>query len=769
MPNYDFKTLSSFDFECLVRDLLQKEKDIFLESFTAGRDGGIDLRYSCDNLKSLIIQAKHYANSTYSVLLSNLKNNEVQKVEKIKPSQYILATSVGLTPKNKDEILKTFSPFCQRTEHIYGRDDLNNLLGRFSEIEKQNFKLWLSSKSVLESILHSNIFAHTEHAVENIQKKINKYVQNKSFFDAIDILEKQNFCIIAGIPGIGKTMLAEILLVAYMDKGYEAIKISNDISEADKVLEKGKKQLFYYDDFLGQTSLGVKLNKNEDDRLLQFIEAVKRSKDKRLILTTREYILSQAKVTHEKLARADIDYRKCVIDLKSYTKANRAKILFNHVCFSDLSAQCITSLLENKNYLKIVNHRNYNPRTIEWMTDNFRKNLVEGKTYVDVFMEHLENPETVWLHAFENQISEASQCLLFALYTLPDEVFLEDMEIAFSSFYQNRADKLQRPIYKRDFLVALKELEGNFISINGEKDVCLIKFHNPSIRDFIGNYIMKYKEIVELLVNSLCFFEQLITMSGYSPYNNVIDMKIKYFEKNPELLWKKMDELFLSHTCLTTSHLLSGSRLVKKRQNIPLESRLQFAECLSRQLKSKATQAILVSMLNSIITQFNGKHKPNKFVLLDVLSNLRDSIFSEILHNDNNLDKMFISFKKSLNDLVDYVYIIHFLFYFSEWMPEGEGERISAELKQFLSKDMECIETSNDVSEIEAYALQLEEISTFGGLNLDAEIECLKERMQEVDDGGEESDYYDMSEGSRDDDEISESEIDSMFDSLRCE
>jgi len=52
MPDYDFKSLSPYDFQNLVRDLLQKELDVTLECFTMGRDNGIDLRYRySDRLK----------------------------------------------------------------------------------------------------------------------------------------------------------------------------------------------------------------------------------------------------------------------------------------------------------------------------------------------------------------------------------------------------------------------------------------------------------------------------------------------------------------------------------------------------------------------------------------------------------------------------------------------------------------------------------------------------------------------------------------------
>ncbi len=46
MHNYDFQILQPNEFERLVRDLLQKKENIFVESFTLGRDDGIDMRFA---------------------------------------------------------------------------------------------------------------------------------------------------------------------------------------------------------------------------------------------------------------------------------------------------------------------------------------------------------------------------------------------------------------------------------------------------------------------------------------------------------------------------------------------------------------------------------------------------------------------------------------------------------------------------------------------------------------------------------------------------
>jgi len=125
MPDYNFLNLSPPEFEDLTKDILQKHLDITLESFTSGRDNGIDLRYSLSPRNNLIIQCKRYKD--YSSLLSNLKK-EVPKVQNLSPTRYIISTTVGLTSNQKDVILALFSPYILNTSDVFGRDDLNGLL-----------------------------------------------------------------------------------------------------------------------------------------------------------------------------------------------------------------------------------------------------------------------------------------------------------------------------------------------------------------------------------------------------------------------------------------------------------------------------------------------------------------------------------------------------------------------------------------------------------------------------------------------------------------
>jgi hypothetical protein len=44
MHGYDFTSLSPYDFEILMRDLLKAEHNVHFETFSRGSDGGVDLR-----------------------------------------------------------------------------------------------------------------------------------------------------------------------------------------------------------------------------------------------------------------------------------------------------------------------------------------------------------------------------------------------------------------------------------------------------------------------------------------------------------------------------------------------------------------------------------------------------------------------------------------------------------------------------------------------------------------------------------------------------
>lgn len=134
MSNYNYHLLSPIEFETLAKDIIQKKENIILESFKEGKDSGIDFKYNFSPKRTLIVQVKRYKDD-YDYLYRNLKE-EVPKLDKLKPARFILVTSVGLTPKNKENIKKLFNNHIRSTEDIIGKDDVDNLISLYPDIEK---------------------------------------------------------------------------------------------------------------------------------------------------------------------------------------------------------------------------------------------------------------------------------------------------------------------------------------------------------------------------------------------------------------------------------------------------------------------------------------------------------------------------------------------------------------------------------------------------------------------------------------------------------
>lgn len=513
MADYDFRSLSPHDFELLCRDLLQKPLGVTLESFTMGRDSGIDFRYRSGGA-NLIVQCKHYAESGYDALARVLAGKERRKLDALKPTRYILATSVGLTPARKEELLEILAPYCLEPADILGREDINNLLTQHRDVERQHFKLWLTSAVVLERVLKEGIFSESDRHLERIRQRLCRYVPNPSLERAQAILEESHFCIVAGIPGIGKTTLAEVLLTDLVDRhGFSAYRITHDLSELQSIKNPKSKQVFYFDDFLGKTALD-KLQKNEDQRLVELMEEVAENPNWRFILTTREYILNMARQRYEAFAHPPVEFRMCVINLSDYTRPARAKILYNHIYFSDLPKEYKLALLEERGYDKILVHRNYSPRVIEHMTQARHAGTVSPTLYLREFLDNLENPSRIWEHAFRHQISEAARHLLLVLTTLSDETKLENLEQAFQTFYEFRRRRFGFPTKPGDWVDALRELDGNFIKTGKIGKDIVVSFHNPSIRDFMEQFLEKSDGDPLDLLRGAHFYDQYVTLWG---------------------------------------------------------------------------------------------------------------------------------------------------------------------------------------------------------------------------------------------------------------
>jgi hypothetical protein len=507
MSQYDLTRLSSKDFEELVCDLLQAEWSISLEVFKAGRDQGIDLRSVVSTDGVTVVQCKHYEVSGFQKLLAHLRHIERAKVARLKPDRYVLATSVGLTPANKDDISSSLHPFILNSGDILGRDEIESLLRKHPTVERSHFKLWFTSTNVLERVLHNAEHCQTQFEVNRVIKRLPLFVQSDALPRALEILEQNRIVIVSGVPGIGKTTLAEMLLFMHLEQNYEPVVIRSELIEGKALYKAATKQIFYFDDFLGQTFLaqqGDFSSRNHDQALLDFVQMVQESGSSRLILTTREHVLKTAIGVSERLRQSSLLDHQCHLTLADYSFLQRTRILYNHLYFSDLPNDYKKAVIDDELYIKIAEHENFNPRVIEWLSGYARVRQVDPEKYQTHVRELLNEPHRVWRHAFERQISEASRNVLICLWSLEGTSSIIALEQAWASLHTFKSKKYNYSVAPNDFRVALDELENTFIIIQNE-DAALA---NGSVSDVVEAVIETSRDYVrDILASAIRFLQ----------------------------------------------------------------------------------------------------------------------------------------------------------------------------------------------------------------------------------------------------------------------
>ena len=716
MADYDFRSLSSYDFALLARDLLQADLGVRLESFSAGPDSGIDFR-SRRQTNNLIVQCKHYADSGFAALISVLRRKERQKIDALAPTRYILATSVSLTPNRKDELKEILGPHCLEPSDVYGREDLNNLLSQHAEIERRHFKLWLTSETVLRRVLQAGIFADSEAHLDRVRLRLCRYVQNPSFDRARVLLDQSHYCIIAGIPGIGKTTLAEVLLADLVDRqGFEAFRIAHDLAEIRPVKNSKRKQVFYFDDFLGKTAL-EKLQKNEDQRLVELMEEVASHQNWRFILTTREYILNNARLRYEAFAHPPIDFTPCVINLADYTRPIRARILYNHIYFSDLPKAHKLALLQNRGYESILQHRNYNPRVIEYMTQARHACAVAPSLYLSEFTNSLEHPARIWDHAFRHQISEAARHLLLVLSTLPGDVLLADLEAAFWTFYLFRQNRFGFATSSGDWTDALKQLDGSFVTTRSVGKDIVVSFHSTSIRDFVEDFLASSEGDVADLINAAHFYEQYTTLWAGRHGHRYPGVD----RRRDDFLRQLQKDIFGQSASTIRVVNSDGDPIGLNHRAVSYESRGEFAVRVANDLKSEAGDRFLKALIDALEKLWDQGYADR-----EDLVRLLQALTDRGLRRE---DKAFVAAKQCLSTKLEEIDNFRAFAQFAKMYPDAvsssELDRVTTQFRQFASEY--SVGWDDDPDWLRQIATDLE----FVGERLEVDVRCFTGQLYE--------------------------------------
>lgn len=475
----DLSRLSDTEFESLARDVLGAHLGLFVESFPQGKDGGIDLRWQLPDRRIGVGQCKRDRERDFAGLWRSL-HAEVPKLALIAPHEYRVITSVDLTIGQKAKITDLFAPWMPGTDHVLGARDIASLLSLHPEVERRHLKLQLTTGTQLFANLNAEVVNRTRMLRRRIEATRRTYVPTGALLEAERVLEQHRVCVLSGVPGIGKTSLGHMLVGALVEDGFEPVDVSEDIGEAATMLRDGVRQVFFYDDFLGELAFREQPAKNEDRRIAEFVALVHDTPATRLVLTTREYVLRDALADSERLHRAFAAGREFVVRIEQPTLHESGLILDRHLRRHNDAHSPGTPELEGR-LTELAGHPNFNPRVIAEVCANYASSDT-GPQFADRLSQALDRPDMLWQASFD-KLTDVERCVLFALATLRQYADYDRYDLLVETCARFSGGITERVVRR-----ALKTLDGTFVFTDRPESQYAerweVGFANPAVREF---------------------------------------------------------------------------------------------------------------------------------------------------------------------------------------------------------------------------------------------------------------------------------------------
>lgn len=483
----NFGLISSKEFEEVCKDVLEKRLGTPLRFYGLGADGGRDIT-SEDGSNSVIVQCKHYVKSSPEALYRSLEKGLNQAIN-LHPLKYYLCISSELTPPQIKKIQALYKDIIPDDSFIIDGSRLGDWLSlpEYGDIVRKHLPLFIANQNVLAAFLTQDISEDTESLLTEIAGEGDVYVKNEWFPKALELLASKRMLLLTGDPGIGKTTLSKMLIMEFLRQKPNAKLIyasDGNIRSMKKAMNPSGSQieLFFLDDFVGKFVMD--LGANQISEITSFIENISQHQNRYIIINSRITVLNKTQNAFASLEKKLEKTGCCLLEINSLSMRSKAKIFVNHIIKGNVDQERIDSLLADNRYFDVVNHPNYNPRLIEFVTNKKHYESREAKDYYKFIMEILDKPSVIWQTEYE-ALTDYERLLLIALGSFPDcrapDSVLKECAARMSIVCPNKQG--QTP---DSFEVALAHLSGSFIKRTATRSAVINQFANPAVEQLIA-------------------------------------------------------------------------------------------------------------------------------------------------------------------------------------------------------------------------------------------------------------------------------------------
>ncbi len=356
------------------------------------------------------------------------------------------------------------------------------------------------------------------------------------------------------------------------------------------------------------------------------------------------------------------------------------------------------------------------------MTEGRHVAEIAPDRFPEEFRKSFDNPTRIWEHAFNHQLFEPSRHILMVMLSLPSQVRVEELEVAFAAFYKLRRRRLGFAVGSNDFAVGLRQLEGDFLATGRYGRDVYVEFSSPSVEDYLRGYLREASSDALDLINGSVFFAQL--------------------EKVANLLGDQVPSGHQSRLCDRISVLVDGPecRFIRRvdAQDRPagldiweesFEARVETVLGLTAKLGRRGTL-----LAHQLLGRVVGRVKRKRASRADLVSLIRDvekdeAITASLIEEMQKLAKDFLF--RGCDDVDNLEAAATFVEHFSGLVSEEDLRGLRAQCRAVAKDYLESY-----ISPQSAYrgiAEQLESIAAALGADVADMVDQLRERAGQED------------------------------------
>jgi hypothetical protein len=305
-------------------------------------------------------------------------------------------------------------------------------------------------------------------------------------------------------------------------------------------------------------------------------------------------------------------------------------------------------------------------------------------------------------------------------------VKIEHLEEALISFLKINQFKFQIPFDSILFSRSLKELENTFIKTQKDSyNTIAVQYQNPSIQDFLVNYLRDKKDLILSLIESVIFQEQYFTVfTTITSYENTLKKKILLCNEAQDLAFLKIQEKYSGlKNCRAIRYKYSKNESFT--WGIDSNNQYQFLNKMLTELSGK----------NSDVSNF-VKEKFKELIYLKDLSYSEQSAYINLLSTlniqdiDFNEEQLIDSFLNEIHWIDNLKLFSRLEQHFPTTYRDAVNDTSFAEkIEKLVKEEIERVEDSD----MDSLKSQIESIESQYNLDLNEYVSELEKKIIEYD------------------------------------